>query len=1090
MSQKPSKPLAIREIQDNAALSLAASQILINRSYLAELGNYPIQEAASPEAQFSRAADMRLFHIERIVQANKQSVLESTTAAYTALGAAGYTVFMLLHSDGQQTKLYLGTRGEPGKMLGHNSGELLRETFKGHFPGSDLRALPLNEANPLLDAIQEQRDNTSACVTSVTGVPALSTDNREHFMQGLERFIDAAEGRAYQALILAEPVSSQNLDLIRVGYEQVATQLSPLLKQQLSFGEQESDSVGLNISKSLSESLGTSLGLTETKGTTETKGISTTETHGSSESLSSQTALSKGTASILPAAGAMLGSFGGPMGTMLGAQIGGTVAGLFNEQKTTGTNHSTAYGTNESHSTNQSTASSQTSSSTQTTGVTDSRSLNKTLGHTKQISIEATDKSIEQLLRRIDHHLERIDEAKTYGGWNSAAYFIGDSQASSESLASIFLGLIRGSKSSHEDFALSTWNSKDKKNIIDWLATFSHPQLKTNFSKQIPITYLTPATLVSGKELAIQLSLPRSSTSTVSVVTTETFGRKVQRMDDTTSDTGVKKSLSLGKLRHLWENLPQDISLDLDQLSSHVFVSGSTGSGKSNTLYGMLGQISAADIPFLVIEPAKGEYKNVFGHLSDVRVFGTNPNYTELLKINPFRFPSGIHILEHIDRLVEVFNICWPMYAAMPAVLKDAVLTAYRDCGWSLDESTNRHGYDIFPTFADLLRALERVIEDSAYSQELKGNYIGSLSTRVNSLTNGLNGQIFTADEIGDETMFDSRVIVDLSRVGSSETKALIMGLLVMRLSEYRMAKGGMNQPLRHITVLEEAHNILRRSSDSGSEGSSVAAKAVEMLTNAIAEMRTYGEGFIIVDQSPNAVDIAAIRNTNTKIILRLPEETDRRLIGKSVALRDEQLDEIAKLPKGVAVVYQNDWLEPVLCQIERFFFSERPYQYYPSKKPIIRRQDFNLQALNFILNTRIRNASVFDLELIDQGLNTLPLSSESRIALSQAVSQFKDDEAIKIWSPQQFGVAAQLVVNILDCRTEVKKAISKSDDYKQLKNNLNKILLDHVEESREDLLLSAQQCLMKDYSLQHESHIAIYSAWRAELEVRDITCS
>ena len=91
------------------------------------------------------------------------------------------------------------------------------------------------------------------------------------------------------------------------------------------------------------------------------------------------------------------------------------------------------------------------------------------------------------------------------------------------------------------------------------------------------------------------------------------------------------------------------------------------------------------------------------------------------------------------------------------------------------------------------------------------------------------------------------------------------------------------------------------------------------MISNAIAEMRTYGEGFVIVDQSPGAVDLAAIRNTNTKIIMRLPDEFDRRLVGKAAGVKDDQLDEIIKLPKGVAVVYQNDWISPVLCKIQKY---------------------------------------------------------------------------------------------------------------------------------------------------------------------------
>ena len=131
--------------------------------------------------------------------------------------------------------------------------------------------------------------------------------------------------------------------------------------------------------------------------------------------------------------------------------------------------------------------------------------------------------------------------------------------------------------------------------------------------------------------------------------------------------------------------------------------------------------------------------------------------------------------------------------------------------------------------------------------------------------------------EIPGEEMFDESVIVDLSRVGSAETKSLIMGLLVLKLQEHRMTKGDMNAKLRHVTVLEEAHNLLKRTSTEQSQDSgNLLGKSVEMLSNSIAEMRTYGEGFVIADQAPGLLDMAAIRNTNTKIVLRTPEGNDR----------------------------------------------------------------------------------------------------------------------------------------------------------------------------------------------------------------------
>ncbi len=1090
MSDFNLSPSAVADMRENATLALAAGQILINRSYLAELGTYPVQAIDTKPQTLNAASDLRIFRIERIVQANKQSVLESTTAAYTALGAAGFTVFLFLQSDGIETNLYIGVRGEPGKVLGQSAGELLSETFRGHFSGSSLLALSADEVKTVLGGVLAEKERPSSSVTAVTGVPALSTENREHFMQGLERFIDAAERREYQAIILAEPMSPQNLDLIRTGYEQVATQLSPLFKQQLSFGQQESDSVGLSISQSLSESFGESLGLTITQGYSHTLGTSTTTTKGTTESYSSQAGKSKTATILMPILGAGVGGvIAGPLGGMVGAQIGSVAATAMSKQKTTGTSESQSEGKNESHSFSDSKSASVTQSSTLTSNTTDGRSLTVSTGNNRQLSIEMSNKSIEQLLSKIDQHLKRIDEAKTYGGWSSAAYFIGDSTASSEALASIFLGLVRGSNSCHEDFALTTWNSSKKSSVLDWLGELSHPSLKPSFSKNLPIDCLTPATLVTGKELSIQLSLPRRSTSTVSVVETQAFGRKVQHLDGNKDKKVDSRNLTLGHIRHLWENLQQTIEINLDQLSSHVFISGSTGSGKSNTIFEMLKQISDAGVPFLVIEPTKGEYKHVFGHRTDVQVYGTHPAHSALLRINPFRFPAAIHVLEHVDRLVEIFNVCWPMYAAMPAVLKEAILQAYQQCGWDLELSINQYDENLFPTFSDLLLSLEKVIADSAYSQENKGNYTGALTTRVSSLTNGLNGLIFSANEIDNQLLFDGSAIIDLSRVGSSETKALIMGFLVMRLSEHRMAQGGMNKRLHHVTVLEEAHNILRRSTvESGAEGSGLMGKSVEMLSNAIAEMRTYGEGFFIVDQSPHAVDISAIRNTNTKIIMRLPDEMDRRLIGKSAGLRDEQLDEIARLPTGVAIVYQNDWLEPVLCKVNRSSDTETPYEYQlpPINSP--ENHVFQQQLLGLLLRSRINSPVEFDINLLEKGLSELPISTQGKMVLYETINTLKRNGTPSLFQEDAFGTISQLVTDILDFRDKVKNLVTTVENYPMLSKQLDDLIKNSVSDLSDSLRLAIQQCLMKDYSLRHESGLKIYSAWRAYIENRSFT--
>ena len=367
--------------------------------------------------------------------------------------------------------------------------------------------------------------------------------------------------------------------------------------------------------------------------------------------------------------------------------------------------------------------------------------------------------------------------------------------------------------------------------------------------------------------------------------------------------------------------------LDMQTLSAHTFITGSTGSGKSNTIYKILEELRRKQVNFLVIEPAKGEYKTILGQEEDVTVYGTNPMRKDscLLRINPFSFAEHIHILEHLDRLVEIFNVCWPMYAAMPAILKEAIERAYVEAGWDLIHSTNCYDSKLFPTFSDVLKEIKGVLEESSYSNDSKGDYIGALMTRVKSLTNGINGLIFSSNGISDEILFDENVIVDLSRVGSVETKSLIMGLLVLKLQEYRMASELPNQTLQHVTVLEEAHNLLRRTSmEQSTESANLLGKSVEMLSNSIAEMRTYGEGFIIADQAPGLLDMSVIRNTNTKIMLRLPDYSDRELVGRAIGLDENQINELAKLEKGVAAVYQSDWLESVLCKVEEYKWTPK----------------------------------------------------------------------------------------------------------------------------------------------------------------------
>ncbi len=622
-------------------------------------------------------------------------------------------------------------------------------------------------------------------------------------------------------------------------------------------------------------------------------------------------------------------------------------------------------------------------------GVNFSKSSNISVGKIEGITQTYTNHQVKHALDILDKQMKRLEQGAALGMWDFASYVISNDYNTANRVAHMYLALTQGEESYIVQSAINLWHSNSNKEetevLFNEIKHLVHPSfcLKSDLNDDWLMypTTVNATTTISGRELAYSFNLPRKSVAGLPVLECAEFGRNISTYDEQENE----EKINLGKIFHMNHEEKTNVRLNRNSLASHTFITGSTNAGKSNTVYKLLSEAQKSGAHFLVVEPAKGEYKQIFGNDKNVSVYGTNPDITHLLRLDPFSFPKGIHVLEHLDRLVEIFNVCWPMYAAMPAVLKNAVEKSYEDCGWNLTESTNEFGENMYPCFADVARNVKEIIDSSEYDTENKGAYKGSLLTRLNSLTNGINGLIFNSDEIPANQLFDTNIIVDISRVGSSETKSLLMGMLVLKLQEYRMSYGGMNEELKHITVLEEAHNLLKRTStEQPTEGGNLLGKSVEMLANAIAEMRTYGEGFIIADQSPGLLDMSVIRNTNTKIIMRLPDQSDRELVGRAANLNDSQITELAKLPKGVAAVYQNEWIQPILCKVEKY---DTPNALYTYQREKLISSDYKSDDMLSVAQL-LSNGTKMSCEAILKEIN--PILLELKISASIRVAIFK----------------------------------------------------------------------------------------------------
>lgn len=976
--QMTNQDLSQRQSMEELANQLTLADHLVYKKYLPELQSYSLVE---PSEEMKKTLDVKtcikLFQMKELTLKKGEDMLQKLSTVYHSSMALGCSLAVMVDvpADGAPADIYLGVRQNPGRQSIDNrdlaiSGDALEKGMKSNFPGSEVQELHQEEIDALLEDDNGSFGSAQSAIASVSCVAALRDKSKTEdkaFIQGIERFIDAMDGDAYTALFLAEPVTEETQAGIRNGYEELYSALSPFRKTTWSYTENESHAVMETFCSGTSDTVtdGTSSGFSDEQGRNTgfnfNAGMNqgTTNTIGQSHAVTRLRLPSKRTmvgvaagASILalgavaasavfPPAGAAIVSAASTVGAAVKAgPLFGAVVPMVAGHETNGTAWSTArsigkslgFGMSRGYNTAHTDSSTVERSNAHSTNEQHSNGTTDTHGTARTQQIEVCNKAVEELLTRIDEQIKRTKESEDYGCYSCAAYFLSSRPSKALLAANTYRSLMIGEGSSVESGAVNLWQDRASVTAMrEYLKRFTHPVFARQlWENEADSLFYTAGTLVSGRELPMHLGLPTRSVHGLPIIEHAEFGRNVP--DEAMPD---EDKMNLGKIYHMGKLESAELILNRQAMASHTFITGSTGTGKSNAVYHLLDEITKnGQTTFLVVEPAKGEYKNVFGNCTDVQVFGTNPRETPLLRMNPFAFPENIHILEHIDRLVEIFNACWPMYAAMPAVLKDAIERSYQKVGWDLRNSESEKG--VFPTFFDLLDILPGVIEESHYSKDTQSDYVGALCTRVKSLTNGIYGSVLCAeDALTDEALFDRNVIVDLSRVGSMETKSLLMGILVMKLQEYRMCSSGMNSRLRHVTVLEEAHNLLRKTSaEQSQEGANLQGKSVEMLANAIAEMRTYGEGFIIADQAPGLLDVSVIRNTNTKIILRLPDEEDRKLVGKSAALKEAQIDELSKLPLGVAAVYQNEWPEAVLCKIEAYPMPENAVYHKPSKMP------------------------------------------------------------------------------------------------------------------------------------------------------------
>ncbi|MBI3241804.1 MAG: ATP-binding protein [Chloroflexi bacterium] len=558
-----------------------------------------------------------------------------------------------------------------------------------------------------------------------------------------------------------------------------------------------------------------------------------------------------------------------------------------------------------------------------------SKSISDTIGFTRGVSASITqerlDKTAQFCEQLLEHYINRLQSGRSLGFWNTGVFLTSDDRNTFLRAQWISRALFSGQNTYFEPIRIL--NLEKNLEVRRALGNLRIPALKAipgenrqSIEHPLGQEYQSLGTPLTTDELSILVSFPNR----------EVPGLKLKPVADFNLNPPAIKGTEIGSLLYRGEKLPSRIAISSKSLTRHTFVTGLTGSGKTNTCLALLANgHQSQQLKFLVIDPAKTEYRLLLNSRSlgkDLVVFTLNDESLAPFRLNPFEFEPDFPLLTHIDLLKAVFNAAFPMYASMPYLLEEAMLAVYQERGWNITDSTNdrfkpNSGEDhrtYLPRLSDLRDKIDEVVKGKGYDERIARDLTAALKARIGSLCQGTKGLMLdTQRSTPFQALLDRPVVLELRRVGDDDEKAFLMALLFIRLYEACQTRKISND-LCHVTLIEEAHRLLRNVPILvSSEIANTRGKAVEMFADMMAEMRAYGEGFIIVDQVPNKLVPDVIKGSNLKFVHRLLADDDRRAVGNAMGLTSAQIEHLSRLTLGQAVVHSEELGEACLVKID-----------------------------------------------------------------------------------------------------------------------------------------------------------------------------
>ena len=890
--------------------------------------------------------DLVLFRIDEITfkeDAPRQEAMENILAT---MRVPGVNFVYLIEGNANGVSIYVGVARDtaaPGnvttgvKDIGQG---ILEPSILGNYRGSKITKLKPDDLKQLMARLEARRHSAV-----IDGVPGLTQGKDKKSFQGIDRLVDVMLGDTFTLMILAKPITrDEDQQTIYSELCKLYALLAPMARQNKQEGISEETSETNGTSNSSSTSKENRTVTSSGKSHTKTTAVADNESHNETDRhiTNNSTDESKSTNTKTYESNSSGGEH-----KSTGTNEEGNEGSSSHKQETRGKdvvdNKGRSINKSENNEENDST------STTDATTTCESEGTNSSKSQTIHVNHGATAEHVNKLAQEWMKYLDevifpRFDYGQGKGLFIVSTCIMADNPKVLLKLGNTVRSIFAGTSGNRVPLNVGELAAKDialarfRKFQISFannmpslteaqrlaISAKSHCNLPVRLANGQTEPRLSGGCWMSSAELATMAGIPQKEIVGMKLKEEVEFGLNVEA-DKTVADNDL---ITIGKLIQSGSERNIPVTFKKADMDRHIFVAGVTGGGKTITCKKLL---LDSGMPFLVIEPAKTEYRSLKNSLCpDLLVFTLGSENVAPFRLNPFEFLPGENITSRVDMIKATIEASFEMEAAIPQIIEKAIYACYEDKGW--DIYTNEYsgegdpfadGVFAFPTFSELVAKCSEVVKTTEFGDRLGKEYDGSIKARLNGLLVGAKGRMLNCRRSMDfNQLLDRKVVLELEEIHSVSEKSLVMGFILTNLLEaikQRFKKNGDKKHL-HITLLEEAHRLLSRYESGDSPNKK---HGVETFADMLAEIRKYGESLIIADQIPNKMTPEVLKNTNTKIVHRLFAQDDKDVIGSTMALTEEQRNFLSNLAIGRAIMFTGNWEKAVQVKVDMVKESE-----------------------------------------------------------------------------------------------------------------------------------------------------------------------